>query len=299
MNAIWENVMRDQMRITFWDVQHGHATHVKTPYVNCMGRERHVIIDLGTGIDRNTSGSFNPVSFLNEQINEELWFDCLIITHPHKDHINEIDQLPILPKTMCRVRHITEQELEKLLEPPTQKLQAYLKMSREYRYPVEPKNMLEDPENWGGVEFKIFRPTTCDKSKLNNHSIVTVVKFGDDKVIISGDNEKESLQELLNMDGFPEAIANSFALLAPHHGREAGYCSDFLNIANPRITVVSDRPNTDTSAADRYSQRSSSFPVFHSKTEKWENRSCLSTRNDGHISMIFFGDSTEPRVETW
>lgn len=290
--------MKDQLRITFWDVRYGSATYIKTPYVPLMGRERHVIVDLGTSADPNSNQIFNPALELDKQIEEEYWLDYLIITHPHMDHISGITELPVEPRTMRKAVHILEEDLKDSPHLNDEKLKKYFEMVREYSHPTSPVNVFENPVNWGGVEFKTFHPTNCDKKQLNNHSIVTIVKFGNAKIVIPGDNEKESLQELLDMDGFLEAVKDSFALLAPHHGRESGYYHEFVNIVNPKITVISDGKDLGTSAVDKYSLNSRSFKVFCCKTDEYKTRKCLSTRNDGNISMILSHDSLHTHILT-
>ena len=47
---------------------------------------------------------------------------------------------------------------------------------------------------------------------------------------------------------FKDAVSNAYILLAPHHGRESGYNSDFVSLVNPSLTIISDGKYCDTSA---------------------------------------------------
>ena len=83
----------------FWDVQHGHATTVISP------SGRVFVVDLGQG-SYGFSGTFRPlVSLYNSGIRT---IDHLIISHPHLDHIDDIQKLGYLGvRAMTRPMHLT------------------------------------------------------------------------------------------------------------------------------------------------------------------------------------------------
>lgn len=87
---------------------------------------------------------------------------------------------------------------------------------------------------------------------LNNHSAVTVITCADLKLLIPGDNEPPSWNELLAKPDFVEAIGDTDILLAPHHGRESGFSPALFDHTQPRLTVISDGRFGDTSATARY-----------------------------------------------
>lgn len=82
------------------------------------------------------------------------------------------------------------------------------------------------------------------------------------------------------------SITNADVLLASHHGRISGYYNVFINLVNPRITIVSDGRFCDTSANGRYSAKSRGWLV-HYGNGKSEERKCLTTNSDGFISVKF------------
>lgn len=77
--------------------------------------------------------------------------------------------------------------------------------------------------------MRFFQPNTCSRSNLNNHSLVAVVSYAGSKIIIPGDNEAASWNELLEYPAFVQAIRGTDILLAAHHGREAGYSETCLS----------------------------------------------------------------------
>ena len=80
------------------------------------------------------------------------------------------------------------------------------------------------------------------------------------------------------------SVENVDILLAPHHGRESCYSQEFMNHVNPAITIISDKPeDNNESASSKYSDNSRGMTIL--KNGKHEFRSCLTTRNDGDITV--------------
>ena len=71
------------LEMVFWDVQHGDAAYLKTP------NNTHIVQDLGTGSYDRGSETFSPLLHLKQNWGVDR-LDQVIITHPHKDHIDDI-----------------------------------------------------------------------------------------------------------------------------------------------------------------------------------------------------------------
>ncbi len=280
--------MAKECTVMFWDVQHGHATYIKTP------NNRHIVVDLGTGDYSGKNMEFSPLKYLHTNYGVQS-IDYVVITHPHLDHIDDILNFDLLkPKVLSRPKQITNEELlEGVQEKDRKKIEKYCEINTRYNSPIssESVNNTSKPENWGDLKILTFTPTTCNHNNINNHSIVVVIEFAKMKIVIPGDNEKCSFDELLARQSFKDAIKNADILLAPHHGRESGYNLDFVNEVNPRLTIVSDGSYCDTSANGRYSAKSRGWTV-HKKSGKSEIRKCLTTNSDGEI-LVKFGLNSE------
>lgn len=269
-------------KFIFWDVQHGHSTYIQTP------NGRHIVIDLGIGSYGSKNEAFSPLSHLKKNWNIQQ-IDYAVITHPHLDHIDDIlnfDELS--PRVLHRPNHITNEEImQNVREQDKIKFKKYCEINDRYNGVVEdtsphhPKN----PKNWGGLSIQTFHPCLCDKANFNNHSIVVVMEYLNTKVVIPGDNEDCSISALMADESFTKAVANSEILLAPHHGRESGHHSDFLNLVNPLVTIVSDGKYCDTSANKRYSAKSRGWDVNRKGYSQKEFRRCLTTNSDGVIRV--------------
>jgi beta-lactamase superfamily II metal-dependent hydrolase len=273
------------LRAVFWDVQHGHATYIKTP------NEKHIVIDLGIGSYKPSNSSFSPLLHLKDKWGIKQ-LDCVIITHPHRDHIDDIFNFDKLaPRVLLRPKHLSEEEIRAGNRETDRIIDKYLEINKIYTNPVVPG---DDPflqQNNGGVQIQCFTPSSCGTSNLNNHSIVTVLSYAQSKMIIPGDNEPVSWDELLKRTDFLTAIKDTDILLAPHHGRDSGFSSALFAHINPRLTIISDGPFCDTSATSRYALQTRGWTVYKSNGST-ETRKCVTTRNDGVID-VQLGNNTE------
>lgn len=79
----------------FWDVQHGNACYLRTP------NQRHMVVDLGTG-SYSENKTFSPMLHLKTRYGVGQ-LDYVVITHPHRNHIDDIFNFDRLsPNTLRR-----------------------------------------------------------------------------------------------------------------------------------------------------------------------------------------------------
>lgn len=267
------------LSIVIWDVQHGSAAYIKTP------NGKHIVIDLGVGDTSEGSETFSPLSCLRAREVKQL--DEVIITHPHRDHLDDIFEFDNLnPRVLRRPKHLSEQEIREGNRPGDSRiLDKYLEISNRFSQPVPQQNDPENADNNGGVVITTFTPTDCSKSQLNNHSIITFLSYASTTICIPGDNESPAWCELISKQAFRNLLKSTSILIAPHHGREAGYCSDVFEHCSPRLVIVSDGPGSDTSAVSKYYEHSKGWPVRSRSTGKTETRYVLTTRNDGTVEI--------------
>jgi len=274
------------LRIVVWDVQHGNAVYLRTP------NGRHIALDLGVGSYGDSERTFSPLLHLKYKWGVEL-LDGVIITHPHRDHLDDIFNFGELsPRVLVRPQHLDEASIRAGNQAKDREVvEKYLEIDRRYNQPVQPSDSPFIPANNGGVHISRFFPRECSTKNLNNHSVVCVVSYAGCKMLIPGDNEGPSWEELLRSQDFAEAILGTDVLLAPHHGRDAGFYASLFKYFNPLLTVISDGRFCDTSATDRYGNVTKGW-VVHKRSGGEENRKCISTRNDGVID-IKFGKNTD------
>ncbi len=269
-------------KMTVWDVNLGLAIHIQTPNF------KNIVIDLGNGSYKNIS----PIKkFLFNTIH------YMVVTHPHFDHISDILNLPYnQPKVFRRAIGLSENEIMALADDNSRdKYKRYCELDKEYNCPLtsDNENNPNYPDNYGGLKIQTFCTSLCKHDNINNFSVITVLTLGNAKIVICGDNEKESFEKLMKRDDFKAAVSDAYVLVAAHHGRASGYYDDFVKIVSPYVTIVSDGKYCDTSATDRYSKVSKGYNV-HLSNGTVEKRYCLTTRNDGNI-CVEFGETENPQ----
>jgi competence protein ComEC len=268
------------LKVVIWDVQHGSAAYIRTP------NGTHIVQDLGTGDISSNSEEFSPLLHLKKEYKVER-LHYVIITHPHKDHIDDIlNFYELTPYVLGRPKHLTKDDILKANKNDSnEKLNKYFEINDHYNSPVDDSTNPTLPQNNGNVKIKVYTPNRCDVSNINNHSMVVIYEYGNRKIIIPGDNEPPSWEELLESESFIENIKNTDIFVAPHHGRESAYFSDLFKFFTPSLTIISDGP-CDSSAVSKYSAISKGFYVKH-RDGRTEERKCLTTRKDGAIYIAF------------
>lgn len=262
-----------------WNVELGLAVHIKAP------NGRYIVIDLGS--TSNTS----PLKALN---GKDVGY--LVVTHPHLDHFSDIDNIKYIhPDVLWRCKSYTRNELlQEAREFDKGKINRYFDFVDSYNGPLSPHKDPGTDVPFNGLTAELFQTSSCDKSNKNNFSAIVVLKLGNAKVIVCGDNEKESFEKLMTQSDFRNAVKDAWVLVAPHHGRESGYYPEFVDLVNPYITVISDTSKSETSASSKYSSKSKGWEVYNAQNGKSENRSCITTRADGNIE-IQFGETDDYR----
>ena len=263
------------LRLIMWNVQHGSAAYIGTP------NGKHIALDLGAG------DAFSPLKHLWKRGISKL--DHVTITHPHMDHIDDILYFDAFkPQSLMVPSHLKESDIRGGNPKPSpeaeSKIREYLDISRKYNNPVGPQGGIGSPQNNGGVSMKMFTPVQASTANLNNHSVVTVIEYSEVKILIPGDNEPASWEELLKRRDFVTEIAETHVLVASHHGRESGFHRPLFDHINPLITLISDGRTVDTSATARYANVTKGWKVDKRNGTR-QDRKCVTTRNDGHIEV--------------
>ena len=277
--------MSNNLEFIVWDVQHGNAIYMKTP------NGRSVMFDIGTGSYEDGS-EFSPLKHQKDNWDVDS-LHYLVISHPHADHISDICNLfdlDLKPKVLCRPNDIDRDLIISSNQDKYSDLvDLYLDLDSKYVYPVPREFDPSTPSNYGGVQMKTFYQTESGTSNLNNYSVVAVIKYNDEKIIIPGDIEDAGWKELLELNDFQQAIKDTTILVASHHGRLAGFHRDLFNEFSPDVVIVSDGKYSSTSATDMYGRYANGFRVTSRGTKRIRERKVLTTRNDGVIYIATDG----------
>jgi len=259
------------MNIVVWDVNHGNSIWVQTP------NNKDVLIDCGS----NDTTDFSPALYLK---NKGRSLDYLIVSHPHTDHIQDIENIMNYnkPPMLDRPKLDLERILEANPEGDEGIIRNYFDFQEQYGFETSDEN---NPEykSWGaGVSFHNFNPNE-DDSNLNNLGIVTFINFGDFTLLCPGDIEENGWKRLLTQSNFVKWLGKTDFLIASHHGRNAGFYSKIFEYFTPKLTIVSDGRFRETSATDAYYNITEGWDVNKRDTKDKIKRYVLTTRNDGPI----------------
>lgn len=266
----------DELKIIFYDVEHGCCTHIITP------NGKHILVDVGSKSEKSIVDYICNRHFYGR--NGSL--DALIITHPHEDHIYDLPRLleRLHPKVLYRPTEAFDIE-------PTSRTPVHINiadkanwMNSSYTYPIQDADDIDNPQSMGGV--KIIRippvPSLCDKADLNTFSSIIIVEYTGIKFVVTGDKPQRQLQYMMdnNYYGIRLFAEDAAVLLAPHHGRTGEFCQDFFKLVNPVLTVISDKSVEHTTQ-----EESSSVYKGIGTNLLGRNRHVLTTRSDGNISF--------------
>jgi len=268
-----------------WDVQHGSAAYLRTP------TGKHIVIDVGVGsMMKPASATFSPLWQLRNEYDIPS-LDALILTHPHRDHLDDIGNLNLLyPKALVMPRHIPEKVIRAGNKPGDQPIiDEYLKLLRAGVGQQMPPHLNPHSRDVTGLDgLHVFVPDTYTGTNLNNHSLVVVIKYAGSTILLPGDNEAASWAELLMQPRFVEAIKGTNVLIAPHHGREAGYSSDLMAKISPKLVIISDTDHGSTSVTDKYYTHAAGWNIWSRSKKEYETRYCVTTRSDDSIVLDMY-----------
>ena len=121
-------------------------------------------------------------------------------------------------------------------------------------------------------------------SRVNNSSIVSRIDCYGNSILLCGDMETEAWDFVFtnSMDSaaWRELVSNVDVLVAPHHGHASGYSTTLMQLASPRVVLIS-VASKDPSVDSRYSSDSVSGLKIGDKCYR-----SITTRSiGGHISF--------------
>lgn len=253
--------------IDVWNVEHGSAIYAKTP------NGRHILMDAGK------STEFSPA----EHLSKIGYSDVLYISHTDEDHIRDIENVEefIPPKVLVRNKTVDPETAYATYPPEEGAAKAYYDFDKRYNTPVESgsENDVKYAEHWGGVEQRFYYNSGADYDLSNNdHSLLVTLEYtaGEETMlfIFPGDLEEPGWQAMLDREDFQEELTNAQGkdkirfLVASHHGRESGVCTDFLARFRPHLTIMQCKADDEYSAEDVYEEFSLGYNVKRGDTRE-------------------------------
>ncbi|MGV3024107.1 ComEC/Rec2 family competence protein [Clostridium thermobutyricum] len=201
--------------VHYFDVGQGDSTLIQ---VNGM----NMLIDSGSRTAEN-----KIIKYLNDlNINK---IDYLISTHPHEDHIGNMDEI------------IDLFEINKFYAPKvTTTTTSFEKMIKALKRKNLKINILKDGTSsidlGKNTQVSVFSPKENLKDdNLNNYSPIIKIQFKDASFLFTGDAEKENINYVLSKN-YP---IDSDVLKLGHHGSKTSTTKEFLEKVTPSIAIAS------------------------------------------------------------
>ncbi|GAB6149947.1 ComEC/Rec2 family competence protein [Clostridium novyi] len=180
---------------------------------------KNMLIDAGTNKASNT-----VVNYLKAKGVKKL--DYVIATHPHEDHIggmaSVINNFNVSKFIMAKVTHnsTTFKNMVNALKDKGIKITV---------------PNVGDNYSLGDSNFTIVAPNSKRYDNLNNYSIVTKLRFGNNSFLFTGDAESLSEGEILAK----QLDIQADVLKLGHHGSRTSSTTSFLDKVNPKYAIVS------------------------------------------------------------
>ena len=219
----------------------------------------------------------------------------LHITHPDDDHI----------RNAKRIKKETEPYLlrnRKYEEFPDGNI-----INDDYKKYIDKRYSGSNPEkiDWGFDENKTFQipidklqaESSLSNKLRNNSSILRYIKYGNFKILYSGDLESAGWDWLIQNDNsFVKTILKGIdVLIAPHHGHKSGFPSAlFEKTGNVKCVIHSKGSEgiiKGTDVSTKYSEHTDGI-IFKSLNDKcFYKGKILTTRSNGNIYIKINEDS--------
>ncbi len=277
---------------TIWGVEHGNSAFISCP------NDKSILMDAGI------SNDFSPAILLRKFYGLSQ-SDKLIISHPHRDHIEDLPNIVenVKPRILQRNRGIPKDIIypsDEYYSDPV--FLAYKKLDEDYVHDIADTDKPSPISNWGNVEVITFsnKPEWLSGDNLNNLSLLTVIRYGRIEIVFPGDLEPQGWDAIFDNTDLLDNINRTEIkiLVAPHHGRKSGVrnsddsiYSRFLDIIQPDLTVISDKWKTETTDAETYRQHSTGLTIFDVKKSVNEIKKVITTKTNDYISIKYENDT--------
>lgn len=156
--------------------------------------------------------------------------NLFIASHPHADHIGGMDEL----MEEVDLQQILMPEIPRSIVPTTR---AYLdvleKIDEQGKLIIPAKS--GDEYDVGPMHLKLLAPSLA-YNDLNNLSVVAKVTYGTRSVLVSGDAESESEQQMLL---FNKSDLASDIYVVGHHGSKTSSTLEYVKAISPTYAAIS------------------------------------------------------------
>jgi len=227
--------MRD-LRLFFFKVGDGHCSYIEFP------NGENGLVDVKVTHEENQDDVINILK--TAKIGR---LDYLFITHPHRDHIEGLDEI------------VDNFSIGQFICPPVDFIPDPIYDSWEIYEEMRKGNYCdkasEVTEGWYSnigdtrIDYIAPRKKLLEEfpDDINNNGLILKIESRGHRIIIPGDTEEECWEQISDNE-----IKNTTLLLAAHHGNDSGYCLEKVKAMNLAFVVISAGPKTEYDADEKY-----------------------------------------------
>jgi beta-lactamase superfamily II metal-dependent hydrolase len=276
--------MADKMELVIWDVEHG-ACAMLWPITT--GRAGALaMIDSG----HNATEGWSPGPYIRNSLGRDR-VDFFINTNADQDHVSGLNGLweeGIAIGTLTRNRSLSGPDLRRLKEAGGHHLTDDLERLVQLHTTHTSTPAVSFNAGMDGITKTQFYNRYPVLTNTNDLSLAAFISFGTFKILFPGDLGAAGWRLLLQNQDFRTELSSTTILVASHHGREDGYCSEAFDYCAPKAVVLSDKSVMHDSQATVGRYRNRVLPRSVIVTNTGAARHVLTTRNDGHIKFEVF-----------
>lgn len=230
--------MRD-LRLFFFKVGDGHCSYIEFP------NGKNGLVDVKITHEENQD---DVINILKAAKIDRL--DYLFITHPHRDHIEGLDEIVdnfSIGTFICS-------PIDFVPDPIYDSWEIYEAMRKGNHC----DGVYEVTEGWhsdiGDARIDYIAPQKelleeCPDD-VNNNGLILRIKCRGHQIIIPGDAETECWEKIPD-----DEIEDTTLLLAAHHGNSSGYCLEKIKLMDLAFVVISAGPKTEDDADQKYANQ--------------------------------------------
>jgi competence protein ComEC len=281
------------LSVTIFNVEHGFCAFVKSP------TGRTLLIDCGR------TDTFSPIKYivdheLGDAFGEgEFYFTKFILSHPHGDHLEDIDMLKKYePRLLLRQKGYDWDEVKEVnTKKGAKNVDTYKTWQDNYTPPAKAEVIDWGFDLYHGDYLTPSQAKELEETKMvNNSSIPVIVTYSgskyQEKFLFAGDLEEKAWKRLLGRQSFKNAIKGTDFFVTSHHGHSSGYCKEiFETMGKPIVNIVSAHSG-DESVETLYSSSDNALGIERNSKMRY----MLSTRNDGSIRITV---GSEGKYSLW
>lgn len=209
----------NEMKIHFIDVGQGDSILIQV-------NNKNLLIDSGSKSEKKKLENYLKSIYIPQ-------FDYIIATHPHEDHIGNMNYI------------INNYKINNFYSPKIQSnTTAFESMAEALaRKDIKIKTLKANNNNNNNNSIdlgdntlvEIFSPNLDSYDNLNNYSPIIKISYGNNSFLFTGDAEEDVEGEVLSKS----FNLKSDVLKIGHHGSSTSTSKNFLDRVNPGITIIS------------------------------------------------------------